>query len=306
MNRVAVVCLCVVFAAAVPAVAAGGRGHGRVTITEIGGFSAQASPNQAVVGVQIAEQKTLPGEAATATPVVKASGVPDSPPPVATLPVDSPLLQNPHPLGPDTLWYQGPPGQQCIYAPSTSPLCFVIVQPSGAVIDPALIAAQAAETMDLALAPIEASPSASRNGLTGDRSWFWLAAAPSRRQATVSLGAETVTVTAVPSSTDWGFGDGESSAVGPGVAYQPGPPPADSVTHVYQTRCLPGDQGRNPNVLASCASDGYHVVAQVQWTISFAATGPVAGGGGLPVRTTVSELVYPVSEARAFLVGGSP
>ena len=152
---------------------------------------------------------------------------------------------------------------------------------------------------------IEASPSASRSGLTGDRTWFWLAASPSQSEATVSLGAERVTVTAVPSATDWGFGDGGARAGGPGVAYQPGPPPADAITHVYQTRCLPGDQGRDPNVLPSCGGDGYQVVARVSWTISFAASGPVAGSGGLPARTTESELVYPVSEARAFLVGGS-
>ena len=215
------------------------------------------------------------------------------------------MLQNPQPFGPGTFWYQGLPGQQCIYAPSTSPLCFAVVQPNGGGVDPALVAAEVARSMDLALPAIEASPSASRSGLTGDRTWFWLAASPSQREATVSLGAERVTVTAVPSATDWGFGDGAALAGGPGVAYQPGPPPADAITHVYQTRCLPGDQGRDPNVLPSCGGDGYQVVASVSWTISFAASGPVAGSGGLPARTTESELVYPVSEARAFLVGGT-
>jgi hypothetical protein len=208
-------------------------------------------------------------------------------------------------MGPDTLWYQGTSGEQCIYAPSTSPLCFVVVQPNGHHLDPLQIATEVARTADLALPPIEASPSASRSGLTGDRTWFWLAATPSRTQATVSLGAETVTITADPSATEWGFGDGDARLGGPGVAYQHGPPPAEAITHVYETRCLPGDQGRNPNVLPSCAGDGYHVLARVSWTISFTATGPVSTGGGLPARTTESELVYPVSEARAFLVGGS-
>lgn len=284
--------------------ATGSRGHGPVTITEIGGFSAQASPNHAIVGAHLAARRTRPGHAGTSAHAVDAPVPPEQQ--VPTLASDSPLLQNPHPMGPGTLWYQGPAGQQCIYAPSTSPLCFAVVQPNGPRLDPTAIAGQVARTMDLALGSIEASPSATRSGLTGDRTWFWLAAALSRNQATVSLGGETVTITADPSATEWGFGDGGGRSGGAGVAYQPGPPPADAITHVYETRCLPGDQGRNPNVLPSCEGDGYHVFARVSWTISFTAIGPVAASGGLPARTTESELDYPVSEARAFLVGGSP
>jgi hypothetical protein len=304
MNRTAL-SLAVVVAAAVPAAATGSRPHEPVPITEIGGFSAQASPNHAIVGAHIAVRKTRPGHADTVTPVGDAMTQSASPPPVPTLASDSPLLQNRHPMGPGTFWYQGSPGQQCIYAPSTSPLCFAVLQPNGHGLDPALVAAEAGRTMDLSLPAIEASPSAARSGLTGDRSWFWLAAAPSRNAATVSLGAETVTITADPSATEWGFGDGGGRGGGPGVVYRPGPTPPDAITHVYETRCLPGDHGRNPNVLPSCADDGYHVLARVSWTISFTATGPVAASGGLPSRTTESELVYPVSEARAFLVGGS-
>jgi hypothetical protein len=304
VTRFAALWLIVLVAAAVPAAAAGGRGHKPTTITEIGGFSAQASPNHAVVEAHVAAHTTRPAQKTASAHVADVSTA-SSPPPVPTLSSDSSLLKNPHPMGPGTLWYQGPPGQQCIYAPSTSPLCFAVVQPNGARLDPALIAAQLARTMDLVLPPIEASPSASRRGLTGDQTWFWLARRPTRNQATVNLGSETVTITADPSATEWFFGDGGGRAGGPGVAYQPGPPPADAITHVYDTRCLPGDQGRDPNVLPSCGGDGYQVVAQVSWTTSFAASGPVAASGGLPARTTESELVYPVSEARAFLAGGS-
>lgn len=213
-------------------------------------------------------------------------------------------MQNPHPMGPGTLWYQGPPGQQCVYAPSTSPLCFAIVGPNGGRLDPSSVASAVAQSLDLVLPPIEASPSASRNGLTGDASWFWLDGALRQQSVTVRLGPESVTVSADPSATDWNFGDGAVRSGGAGVAYRPGAPPADAITHVYETRCLPGDQGRDPNVLASCSSNGYAVAAQVRWTITFAATGPVAAAGALPARTTESSLVYPVSEARAFLVAG--
>jgi hypothetical protein len=275
-----------------------------ITTLRIGEFSSQIDTNRAAVGAQIAAQTNRPAQASAAARVADASA-PGSPPPVPTLSSDSALLQNPHPMGPGTLWYQGLPGQQCIYAPSTSPLCFAIVQPNGAHLDPAAVAAQVAQTMDLVLPPIEASPSPSQSGLTGDASWFWLARRPARVQVTVHLGAETVTVSADPSATEWLFGDGGGRSGGPGVAYVSGPPPADAITHVYETRCLPGDQGRNPNVLPSCGGEGYQVVARVSWTISFAASGPIAASGGLPARTTESGLLYPVTEARAFLVGGS-
>jgi hypothetical protein len=305
MIRTTAVLFSLTIAVAVPAVAVAGRGHGPITITAIGGFSTQASQNHAVVGVHIAGSERQPRQPAWSNVVADVTAAPTSPPPVPTVVANSQLLHNPHPMGPDTLWYQGPPGQQCIYAPATSPLCFAVVQPNGRAINPAFIATEVARSMDLSLPPIEASPSASRSGLTGDQTWFWLARRPSRNQVTVNLGAETVTITADPSTTEWFFGDGGGRAGGPGVAYVPGPPPADAITHVYDTRCLPGDQGRDPNVLPSCGGDGYQVVARVSWTISFVATGPVAGSGGLPTRTTESELVYPVSEARAFLVGGS-
>lgn len=305
MRRSIPLWLSLLLAASVAATADGGRGHGPHTIIAIGGFSTQASPNHAVAGAQIAAETTRARETERDAPVVEASGSDAPEEQLPTLRADSPLLRDPSPLGPETLWYQAPPGQQCIYVPSSSGLCFIVVGPNGARLDPALVAAQMSRTMNLELAPIEASPSASRSGLTGDRSWFWLATAATRRQVTVTLGAETVTVTAEPSAVAWQFGDGRGSPGGPGVAYRPGPPPAGAITHVYETRCLPGDAGRNPYVSSLCESDGYRVLARVTWTISFVVSGPAAASGTLPARTTESELVYPVGEARAFLVGGS-
>lgn len=275
------------------------------TTMRIGEFSSQVAPDHAIVGAHIVARRARPAQTTNSTHVGDATVQPAPAQQPLTLASNSPLLKNPHPWGPGTLWYQGSPGQQCIYAAVTSPLCFAVVQPNGHRLDPAAVAAEVGRTIDLSLPPIEASPSANQRGLTGGRSWFWLAAAPSRSETTVRLGAETVTVIADPSSTDWDFGDGGGRRGGPGVAYQPGAPPADAITHVYETRCLPGDQGRDPYVTSSCASDGYRVLARVSWTISFVAGGPVAGSGGLPARTTESELSYPVSEARAFLVGGS-
>jgi hypothetical protein len=75
--------------------------------------------------------------------------------------------------------------------------------------------------------------------------------------------------------------------------------------HRYETRCLPGDQGRNPYVLASCGSRGYRLEAVILWRISFTASGPIEASGTLPSRTTATSRPYPVSEARGFLVAGA-
>jgi hypothetical protein len=57
-------------------------------------------------------------------------------------------------------------------------------------------------------------------------------------------------------------------------------------------------------VLASCGQDGYSVAAVVVWRITYSAAGPIAASGALPARTTETSTGYPVSESRAFLVGG--
>ena len=105
-------------------------------------------------------------------------------------------------------------------------------------------------------------------------------------------------------TVDWRFGDGASLDAGPGVPYQPDAAPADAIMHVYGTRCLPGDQGHNPYVLASCGESGYTLEALVVWGITYSASGPIATSGTLPSRTTETSNAYPVSESRAFLVSG--
>jgi hypothetical protein len=193
-----------------------------------------------------------------------------------------------------------------MYAPDSVLPCYTVVAPprTGApAVSPAAIAASVAGRMPLTPGQIHASPSA--RGLTGAVSWFWLEPAPRATVLSVSLGGERVTVTAEPDAVGWRFGDGGSLSGGVGVPYRPGSPPPEAVTHPYSTRCLPGDQGRNPYVLGSCGNDGYTVVAVVSWRISFRASGRVGASGSLPTRTTEASTVYPVSEARAFLIGGA-
>jgi hypothetical protein len=222
-----------------------------------------------------------------------------------SLPASSPIFKNSQPAGPGSFWYSDGAGHACMYAPNSVLPCFTVTGDGGAAaapLSPVTIAAHVADRMGLNPGELKTSPS--NAGLTGAASWFWLDPAPTTQQLSLSLAGEDVTVTAVPHVT-WKFGDGGSLDGGPGVPYQRGAIPAAAITHVYDARCLPGDQGHDPYVLASCGSDGYPLVAAVTWEISYRATGSVAASGTLPARTTTSSAAYPVSEARAFLVGGS-
>ncbi|MGH2948859.1 MAG: hypothetical protein ACRDPC_21830 [Solirubrobacteraceae bacterium] len=170
--------------------------------------------------------------------------------------------------------------------------------------DPAVVAAAVARRLALSPGRIRASPSAHDKGLTGAPSWFWLDPAPALRSVSVSVGREHVTVTASAEDVHWTFGDGSSLTGGPGVPYRSGAAPDGAVRHKYETRCLPGDQGHDPYVLASCEGRGYTVTAELAWDISYEASGPVSRSGSLPSRTTATSLAYPVSEARGFLTAG--
>jgi hypothetical protein len=222
-----------------------------------------------------------------------------------TLPSDSPILGDRHPGGPGGFWYSDGTGHSCIYTPSSVSQCFKVVgtggNPNAAQMSPSGVAQSLARRVELAPGDIKTSPAGT--GLTGAPAWFWLDPAPERQSLSISLAGETVNVIADP-TVDWRFGDGASLDGGPGVPYQVDAAPGDAITHVYDTRCLPGDQGRDPYVLASCGQNGYTIEALVVWHITYSAAGPVGATGTLPARTTDTSMAYPVSESRAFLNGG--
>jgi hypothetical protein len=223
-----------------------------------------------------------------------------------TISSNSPRYRNPHPYGPGSFWYEAEGGHRCVYVPASDGACFTVVQPEAGQpapppINPAAIAAGLASEMSLQAGSIAVSPSARAAGLTGAASWFWLEPTPASQSLSLSLRGEHVTVNAAVSGIQWSFGDGTSLTGGPGVPYSAGPAPSAAVRHVYQTRCLPGDRGRDPNVLSGCTSAGYQIQAAVNWGITYEATGPVPAGGALPSRSTETSVAYPVSEVRAFL-----
>ena len=88
-------------------------------------------------------------------------------------------------------------------------------------------------TVALAPAPeLEVAPS--RIGLTGLRTFVWLAEAPRPIVATASAGGSTVTAVATPAQFAWDFGDGHSRSTSePGTRWRPKHP--GSVGHMYQT-----------------------------------------------------------------------
>lgn len=282
---------------------------------KLGYYSQQVNRSRVRIGASIAlERRALAREQRpTARPVsrvirlpVKGGATGHLPEPWPALPAKSSFARNPHPFGPRSFWYPIAPGLVCTYVATATSPCYRLVGPGGTRGGPSLnpwaIAASVADRLSLSPGRIQTSPRVA--GLTGTVSWFWLDPAPRTEQLTVVLAGETVTVTAEPGAVVWRFGDGLDLSGGPGWPYRQGPPPADAVLHAYETRCLPGDQGRNPYVLGSCGSTGYVVEAVVVWRITFSATGPIDASGTLPTRTTETSVAYPVSEARGFLVPG--
>jgi hypothetical protein len=277
-----------------------GRGS---PVVAVGGFSSQVSPDSARAEATVSVPTPAAGGSG-ASAAGAGSGAP-APPPPPTLASDSPLLANPAPAGPGSLWYQGAFGERCVYAPDASPLCYAIVAPAQPSLDVPATAASLAGQLSLSLAPIEASPSAADRGLTGATSWFWLEAPPAAKELSLSLDGETVTVSARPGPVAWSFGDGTSLEGGAGIPFEPGAVPAAAVTHVFGTRCLPGDRGADPYVLPACGRGGYTVSAAVGWTIGYRASGWLSESAALPGRSSESELTYPVSEVRSFLGQGA-
>ena len=276
---------------------------------KVGWYSQQVRPSRAAVGAHIEDASTTRAPGTTQDVVVSVKTAHSSgsklPPPFPPLSTSSPLLKEQHPGGPGSFWYTDAQGHACQYVPNSVTPCFTLIGPgasNGPGVSPVAVADSLARRVELAPGEIKTSPT--NAGLTGAQSWFWLDPAPRRQSLSISLAGETVNVTADP-TVDWRFGDGASVDAGPGVPYEAGTTPSGAVTHVYGTRCLPGDQGHDPYVLASCGQSGYSVEALVVWRINYSAAGPIAATGTLPARTTETSTAYPVSESRAFLVSGA-
>lgn len=268
----------------------------------IGAYSQLDSPSRASAGGSVHVRYRDPGSSGVSSPIASAPASPGS----STTYTGS----SDEPSGIDSADYVDRGGAVPCADPVVPGTCFRVPVAPGArgprargapPVDPQVLAQLAVERLVMLPGSIRVSPSRQVKGLTGAPSWFWLDPAPTTESVTVAQGAESVTVTATPARVGWNFGDGDEIDGGPGRPYGE---PADrrgAMRHRYRTRCLPGDQGRDPYVLASCTADGYQVQAGVQWTISFQAAGPIVAAGGLPPQTTTTTIAYPVTEVRGFL-----
>lgn len=277
----------------------------------IGVYSQKASPSKARIGgsVRVTHQRTS-RSGNSARPVAPSRPTSGSPTVARRIRPGSRLLRDRTPAGRGSFWYTTLDGQRCIYVADSPGPCYTVA-PAGRPaaeppVDPTAVAVTAAKRLDLHVGEIRVSPSPRAQGLTGAPSWFWLEPAPTVRSVSVSVRRERVNVTATAKGVRWAFGDGSSLEAGPGVAYRPSDddPPEAAVRHGYETRCLPGDQGHDPYVLATCGPRGYTVTAQLGWDISYEATGPISDSGTLPSQATEGSLEYPVSESRGFLTAG--
>ncbi len=286
-----------VFSSALLAVAAGlvlAQGAWAASY-QIGPVSQQVSPGKASVGASVEVSNSSPGASSAHNASSESLGGAPASAPSEEGEVTEPSRAN---------------GETCQTLPASAVPCYGVValppeeaETRGATppVNPAVLAEAAATRLALGPGRIQVSPSVHTAGLTGAASWFWIEPAPAVRSLSVSLRGERVTVSASAASVRWSFGDSSELVAGPGVPYRAGSAPAAAVRHIYQTRCLPGDQGHDPYVRSSCGPNGYAVEAMVQWGISYTASGPVGGGGALPSRSTAASIAYPVGEARAFL-----
>ena len=283
---------------------------------KIGINSQQYGPSRARVGAHIDASAARAGEtrhqgstrgspqAVVVTVKTQSGAASNLPPRFPPLSTSSPILRDKHPGGPGSFWYTDGAGHACPYVPNSVGPCFTLVGPATNPVgrlSPSAVAQSLARRVELAPGEIKTSPMS--EGLTGAQSWFWLDPAPRRQSLSISLAGETVSVTADPTVT-WRFGDGTSLDGGPGIPYQAEAPLADAIQHVYATRCLPGDQGHDPYVLASCGDRGYTLDALVAWHITYSAAGPVGGSGTVQTRTTETSTSFAVGESRAFLTSG--
>lgn len=285
---------------------------------EFGAWSRQDGPSRAEAGGSVTQQDSAPSSPGTSggTGSPYADGPPSYTPTETTRPLaptagSAVPYVDPRFRGAQSREPFDPNATACLYfpeAPGTCPVETPAAEPPrgrrgrAAPIDPAAIAASIAASMPLLPGEITANPTTT--GWTGVASWFWLEPAPRTVAAVAVLGAERIVVTAQPYPM-WSFGDGAQAGGSAGRPYQRGGDVQGAVRHRYETRCMPGDVGRNPHVSETCTGDGYTVGAAVEWSISFVATGPLEMSGALPSRTTTTSSTYPVNEVRAFLTEGA-
>ena len=159
--------------------------------------------------------------------------------------------------------------------------------PGAPAVDPAVLARQAIDSMQLRGITIGIAPPADSYGLVNAPVWLWVAEpAPNTwgpMTVTASAGAVTVTATARAAGVAWQMGDGSTVTCGEGVAYSPGIDPADPPCgHTYSTK------GQRP------------ITATTSWRVQWTSN---TGASGSETLQAVSSTTLDVREALAVVTG---
>lgn len=144
--------------------------------------------------------------------------------------------------------------------------------PQVAAVDPALLAAQARQSIPIPDPVIGFSPSEGGQTFAQLNTWLWVDEGWwQARTATASAGGVTATVTASPSQSSWTTGDGATTTcTGPGVVWRPGmAEDATNCSHTYR-RSSAGEPNGSFIVTVEVGFD-------VTWTSNVGPGGTLAG-----------------------------
>jgi hypothetical protein len=199
-------------------------------------------------------------------------------------------VDDPDIVGPLQAQHAGEPGRVFVYN-CGGPGGILWVPANRPAVAPATLAAQARRFLPLPAPAIGANPPLDRDQLVNLRTWLWVDRATwGARSATASVPGVAATVTAVPLSVTWVFGDaGRVICLGPGTPYNPARSEAaqrPSCSYVFRSSSAGQPGGRFP------------VTATTTWRLTWAARG-APGGGTLPPLTRTTQATLRVAEVQA-------
>jgi len=160
--------------------------------------------------------------------------------------------------------------------------------PEGGLVDPAALAQEALQSVQIAPPAIRTSPSERGRLYVQIPTWLWIDSSWWQPYtATAHAGRVWSTVTARPVSVTWDTGDGANVVCrGPGVAWSPGArEDASNCTHTYRRSSTGVDGGT------------FDLSATVRLEITWTSNAPF--GGTLPAITRTSTLDVEVGEIQA-------
>lgn len=152
-------------------------------------------------------------------------------------------------------------------------------------VDPAVLAVQAVDSLQLPRPQIKASPEAAQ--LVYLPVWMWLEGTSwSSQSASASVPGLTVTASAVPVRASWEMGDGTTvTCAGPGTVWERG----------VDARAASPDCG---HVYALPSIAELRVTVTVSWEVTWSGGG---ASGSVPGMVTSSSVTWPVVESHALM-----